>query len=328
MPVPPVVAGVPLAQRIEHRTQVGPEHAGERLDQVAGRMFPDYSRARLQKWIRDGALTLDGRRGKPSERVSGGESLVLDAELEPEGEVIAEAIPLDVIYEDEDLLVLDKPAGLVVHPAAGHPAGTLQNALLHHRPSLETLPRAGIVHRLDKDTTGVMVVAASLRAHTSLVAQLQARTMGRTYECVACGRVDGPGSVDAPIGRHPAHRIRMAVVEGGKPAVTHFRILKAFDHFTHLEVSLETGRTHQIRVHLAHLGHPLAADPLYGRRPTRMKELTPTLQDALEGLGRQALHARTLRLEHPGDGTPRQFQAPVPADLAVLLETLGQEDSM
>ncbi len=327
MPVPRASTGVSVTQRIEHQARVSPEHAGERLDQVAGRLFPDFSRARLQKWIRDGDLTVDGRSGKPSERLSGGETLRLETVLEADGEVGPEPIPLTVLHEDEDLLVIDKPPGLVVHPAAGHPAGTLQNALLHHRPALETLPRAGIVHRLDKDTSGVMVVAASLRAHTSLVAQLQARTMGRIYECVASGCLAGPGTVDAPIGRHPAHRIRMAVVDGGKPAVTHYRVLQAFDDFTHLEVSLETGRTHQIRVHLAHLGHPLAADPLYGPRISRIKGLSPELQSALEALGRQALHARTLRLVHPATAEEHRFEAPIPEDFANVLAALAAEAS-
>ena len=312
---------------IDRTLQADRDLAGERLDQVAGRLWPDFSRARLQKWIRDGALTLDGRRCKPSERLAGGEQLRLNVTLEPEGDDVAEAIPLALIHEDEDVIVLDKPAGIVVHPAAGHASGTLLNALLHHRPELRTLPRAGIVHRLDKDTTGIMVVAASLRAHHALVQQLQDRSMGRVYECVALGSFAADGTVDAPIGRHPVHRVRMAVVADGKPAVTHYRILQRFEHFSHLEVSLETGRTHQIRVHLAHEGHPLAADPLYGRRPARLAGITEPLREGLENLGRQALHARTLAFRHPADDRPRQFEAPLPVDLRDLLQLLDQEDA-
>ena len=303
------------------------DRAGERLDQVAGQLWPDFSRARLQKWIREGALTLDGRRGKPSERLAGGEHLRLSVTLEPEGDDVAEAIPLQVIHEDDDVIVLDKPAGLVVHPAAGHASGTLLNALLHHRPELRTLPRAGIVHRLDKDTTGIMVVAASLRAHHALVRQLQDRSMGRVYECVAVGTLESDGTIDAPIGRHPVHRVRMAVVPDGKPAVTHYRIRRRFDHFTHLDVSLETGRTHQIRVHLAHEGYPLAADPLYGRRPSRLTGVTEPVRQGLDGFGRQALHARTLTFRHPDDEEPRRFEAPLPADFLALLKLLDEEDS-
>lgn len=316
-----------MAQRIDHRLQVDLSQAGQRLDQVAGSLLPDYSRARLQKWIREGALTVDGRRVKPSLKLAGGEELVLSAELESEGEVVAQDLPLDVLYEDEDLLVINKPADFVVHPAAGHHEGTLQNALLHHRPALEHLPRSGIVHRLDKDTTGVMVVAGSLRAHTALVAQLQDRSMSRIYECVAEGRITDPGRVDQPIGRHPHHRIRMAVVEGGKPAVTHYRVVRTFPRFTHLEVSLETGRTHQIRVHLQSLGHPLAADPLYGRSVSKIRDLSPAEREALERLGRQALHARTLRLRHPADGGERSFDAPLPQDLLDLLAALRETDA-
>lgn len=301
--------------------------AGERLDQVAGQLWPDFSRARLQKWIRDGVLTLDGRRCKPSERLAGGEQLRLQVTLEPEGDDVAEAIPLALIHEDEDVIVVDKPAGLVVHPAAGHASGTLLNALLHHRPELQALPRAGIVHRLDKDTSGIMVVAASLRAHHALVRQLQDRSMGRVYECVAVGALTADGTVDAPIGRHPVNRLRMAVVADGKPAVTHYRVQRRFAHFTHLEVSLETGRTHQIRVHLAHEGHPLAADPLYGRRPARMAGITEPVRRGLEVLGRQALHARNLAFRHPADDRPRRFEAPLPPDFREFLQLLDAEDA-
>jgi 23S rRNA pseudouridine1911/1915/1917 synthase len=317
----------PKATSIDQTMQAGMDRAGERLDQAAGQLWPDFSRARLQKWIRDGALTLDGRRCKPSERLAGGEHLRLSVTLEPEGDEVAEAIPLQVVHEDEDVIVLNKPAGLVVHPAAGHASGTLLNALLHHRPELRTLPRAGIVHRLDKDTTGIMVVAASLRAHHALVRQLQDRSMGRIYECVAVGTLERDGTVDAPIGRHPVHRVRMAVVPDGKPAVTHYRVRRRYEHFTHLEVSLETGRTHQIRVHLAHEGYPLAADPLYGRRPSRLSGITGSMREALEGLGRQALHARTLTFRHPKDSEPQSFEAPLPDDFQRLLRALGEEDA-
>ncbi len=317
----------PNPTRIDRTMQAGMDLAGERLDQVAGQLWPDFSRARLQKWIRDGALTLDGRRCKPSERLAGGEQLRLAVTLQPEGDDVAEDIPLSLIHEDEDVIVLDKPAGLVVHPAAGHVSGTLLNALLHHRPELQALPRAGIVHRLDKDTTGIMVVAASLRAHHALVQQLQDRSMGRIYECVALGALAREGTVDAPIGRHPVNRVRMAVVADGKPAVTHYRVLRRFDHFTHLEVSLETGRTHQIRVHLAHEGHPLAADPLYGRRSSRISGLAEPVREELEALGRQALHARTLAFRHPADEQPRRFEAPLPADFRGLLQRLEAEDA-
>ena len=315
-----------MAETINIKQQVPAGDAGQRLDQVASRVFPDYSRARLQRWIRDQALTVDGAAGRPSQRLAGGEWLCLEAQLEPEGEVVAEALALDVLFHDEHLLVLNKPAGLVVHPAAGHPDGTLQNALLHLRPALATLPRAGIVHRLDKDTSGVMVVACSLKAHASLVAQLQERRMSRVYETVVHGHPPAAGTVDAPVGRHPRDRKRMAVVAGGKPAVSHYRQLQRFAHFTHLEVSLESGRTHQIRVHLQHLGFPLVGDPVYGRKTPAAKELAPEVLEAVRAFPRQALHARTLRLAHPASDQACRFDAPIPADLAGLLQVLAAGD--
>ncbi len=230
------------------------------------------------------------------------------------------------MFSDAHLLVLDKPEGLVVHPAAGNPDGTLQNALLHHYPELATIPRAGIVHRLDKDTSGVMVVARSLAAHAGLVDQLQARHMSRVYEAVVHGIVGEGGTVDAPIGRHPRDRKRMAVVRGGKPAVSHYRPLAVFGHFTHLEVSLESGRTHQIRVHMQHLGVPLVGDPVYGRRTPSGKSLSSSVRAAVQGFPRQALHARTLVLTHPATGAELRFDAPLPADLQGLLATLAAGD--
>jgi len=303
----------------------GPDVKGMRLDQAAAALFPDFSRGRLQKWLRSGELTVDGRLCKATYRISGGETLRLDAQPERQGEVMPEDIPLDIIHVDDDLIVLNKPAGLVVHPAAGNPDGTLQNALLHFDPNLAVLPRSGIVHRLDKDTSGVMAVARSLRAHHSLVEQLQARTMSRVYETVVSGETATKGTIDAPIGRHPVDRKRMAVVPSGKPAVTHFRLIRRFDAFSYLKVSLESGRTHQIRVHMQHIGYPLVGDPVYGKTKKLMKGSSVAIIDAIQNFPRQALHARKLSFIHPADDRPVTFEAPRPADMATLLTTLASE---
>jgi 23S rRNA pseudouridine1911/1915/1917 synthase len=303
----------------------GPEFEGMRLDRAAAALFPDFSRARLQKWLRSGELTVDGRTLKTTYRISGGETLLLDASPKRQDSVSPQNIPLDVIHADDDLLVLSKPAGLVVHPAAGNPDGTLQNALLHFDPSLDTLPRSGIVHRLDKDTSGVMVVARSLRAHNSLVEQLQARKMSRIYEAVAHGETRAKGTIEAAIGRHPRNRKRMAVVASGKPATTHFRLIRRFSGFSHLEVSLESGRTHQIRVHMQHIGHPLVGDPVYGRSRQGKKGLSEALIRAIRTFPRQALHARRLRLSHPSSSRQVSFEAPRPTDLEGLLAILARE---
>jgi len=295
-----------------------------RLDQAAAELFAGFSRGRLQKWIRSGALRVDGQAQKPTYRVSGGETLVLDAEPEYREDVRAENISLDIVFADEDIIVLIKPAGLVVHPAAGNPDGTLQNALLHFDPRLAALPRAGIVQRLDKDTSGIMVVARSERAHNSLVRQLQARTMSRIYRAVALGDMISGGTVDAPIGRHPVDRKRMAVVASGRPAVSHYRILERFPGISYIEVSLETGRTHQIRVHMAHIGHPLVGDPVYGRSTRRRRGMTDAQHDLLRAFPRQALHAARIELNHPGSGEAVAFDAPLPADFERLLTELRQ----
>ena len=307
---------------IELSATASAEFAGLRLDQAAAELFPDYSRARLQKWIRGGELTVDGRVCKPTYRLLGGEHLKLAADVEHHDEVLPESIALDIIHADDDLVVIDKPAGLVVHPAAGNPDGTLQNALLHFDASLAALPRAGIVHRLDKDTSGVMVVARSLRAHTSLVRQLQSRTMSRVYRALVLGDIVAGGTVDAPIGRHPRDRKRMAVVAAGRPAVSHYRVLQRFEALTWLEVSLETGRTHQIRVHMRHLNHPLVGDPVYGRKP-RQAGLSVEQYEAVREFPRQALHAAVLKLAHPADGRACRFRAPLPADMRRLLDVMG-----
>ncbi|MEJ8569623.1 23S rRNA pseudouridine(1911/1915/1917) synthase RluD [Elongatibacter sediminis] len=314
------------AGRIRLRAVADSAQAGCRFDQAAAVLFADYSRARLQKWIRSGALTVDGRREKPTFRLHGGEVLRIDAEPEPDTRAEAEPIPLDIVHADDDLIVVNKPAGLVVHPAAGHPAGTLQNALLHFDPELAAVPRAGIVHRLDKDTSGIMVVARSLRAHTRLVAQLQSRSMSRIYEAVVRGEMRRRGTVDQPIGRHPRDRKRMAVVPGGRPAITHYRVLTALGAFTHLQVSLETGRTHQIRVHMSHLGHPLVGDRQYGRKPGPVRGLDPRVVAAVREFPRQALHARTLVLRHPADDAECRFTTDLPEDFSGLLARLRGGD--
>ena len=285
-----------MSDRIRLSAQVSPESGGQRLDQVAAQLFPDYSRSRLQGWIKDGSLLVDGEVKRTRDIVLGGERLELDAEREIQGEWQAEAIDLDIIYEDDALLVINKPAGLVVHPAAGHQDGTLLNALLHHAPELAKVPRAGIVHRLDKDTTGLMVVAKTIEAQTDLVAQLQARTVSREYECVVIGVMTAGGKVDQPIARHGTQRQKMAVVAGGKTAISHYRVINRFRAHTHVKVKLETGRTHQIRVHMSYIHFPLVGDPVYGGRLRIPPGASPELIKELREFPRQALHARRLEL--------------------------------
>ena len=308
--------------RIKLRGMVTPGLAGSRLDQAASTLFADYSRARLQKWIRSGELTVNGKTGKPTQKVMAGEVIDIDAEPELQTDILAQDLPIDLLYSDAELLIVNKPPELVVHPAPGNRDGTLQNALLHFDPGLAAVPRCGIVHRLDKDTSGVMVVARTLRAHASLVSQLQSRSMKRVYEAVVWGQIRRAGTVNEPIGRHPRDRKRMAVVNGGREAVTHFRVLQAFGGITHLEVSLETGRTHQIRVHMSHLGHPLVGDPQYGRKPRSVQGMPPFLVDALRAFPRQALHARRLQLIHPEEKRNLEFEAPIPPDFEQLLAEL------
>lgn len=296
--------------------------AGLRLDQALSELFPDFSRSRLQGWIRRGAAVVDGTVLTPKHRILGGEWVVLTAEAETDSTTLAQDIPLDVVYEDDAILIIDKPAGLVVHPAAGHRDGTLQNALLHHCPALSGIPRSGIVHRIDKDTSGLLMAAKTLTAHKSLVDQLQARTVHREYLALVHGAPTGGGTVDEPIGRHPADRKRFAVREGGKPAVTHYRLAERFARHTLLRVKLETGRTHQIRVHMAHLHHPLVGDPAYGGRPRPPAGAGEALLAALRDFKRQALHAGMLGLNHPDTGEYREWHSPLPADFAALLAAL------
>ena len=291
--------------------------AGLRLDQAIANLLPEFSRNRISRWIREGRVVVSGKAVQPKTRVYGGESIAVSPSAEPEDlAALPEAMDLDVIYEDAAILVLAKPAGLVVHPGSGNWHGTLLNALLAHAPALAGLPRAGIVHRLDKETSGLLVVGKTLQAQTSLTRQLQARTVKREYLALAHGSVTRGGTVDAPVGRHPTQRTRMAVVERGRPAVTHYEVLQHFDkHATLLRCRLETGRTHQIRVHLQSLGHPLVGDPVYGK--SRRSAL-----DLLNAFKRQALHAERLSLQHPDSGDTVAWQAELPADFAQLLVDL------
>ena len=293
------------------------------MDQVAAEWIADFSRGRLQQWIKNGELTVDGRQVKPSFRVVGSELLQIKAELVAGGEVEPQDIPLDILFEDEHLLVLNKPVGLVVHPAAGNWDGTLQNALLNYDPDLDALPRSGIVHRLDKDTSGVMVVARSLKAHASLVEQLQTRNMSRVYEAVVKGETPPAGTIDAAIDRNPHDRKKMTVVEGGKPARSYYRLIQRLPGSSHVEVSLESGRTHQIRVHMTHIGYPIVGDTLYGRGPVKKKGLPATVVKAINEFPRQALHARTLKLVHPENGELCEFHAPLAGDISDLIDVLN-----
>ena len=304
--------------------RIPPESAGKRFDQALAELFPDYSRSRLTQWIKSGDVTLDGAIPVPRQIVRGGEDVVLRAESTQEVPLAPESIALDIRYEDADVLVINKPAGLVVHPGAGQPAGTLQNALLHFDPKLTEIPRAGIVHRLDKDTSGLMVVARTLPAHASLVEQLQARDVHRQYVAIAYGAMIAGGSVDAPIGRHPRDRLRQAVVEGptSKPAVTHYRVRERFRAHTMIECRLETGRTHQIRVHMAHVRHPLLGDASYGNGLRLPKGASPEFVEVLRGFKRQALHAEKLEFEQPRTKETVSVSAEIPADMQNLITAL------
>ncbi len=304
------------------------ECAGERLDWVAAQLFPNYSRARLQEWIKGQYLLVDGNPGKPKQKLQGGEELSLAPQLEVQGEWEAEDLPLDIVFEDPHLLVLNKAANMVVHPAAGNYSGTVLNALLYHDSSLAKVPRGGIVHRLDKDTSGLMVVAKTLQAHQNLVSQLQARTVGRYYFAVVNGLVAEDGRVSAPIGRHPVQRKKMAVVKGGgKEAITHYQVQKRFQRHSLLKLKLETGRTHQIRVHMQSLGHALVGDPVYGAKLKTDKHLGAELNQFLKQFPRQALHAGVLGLIHPHTQESMSWQSDLPDDMVNLLSHLERGQS-
>ncbi|MEN4519685.1 MULTISPECIES: 23S rRNA pseudouridine(1911/1915/1917) synthase RluD [Pantoea] len=312
-----------MAQQVQLTATVSESQLGQRLDQTLAELFPDYSRSRIKEWILDRRVTVNGVMvDTPKEKVLGGELVAIDAEIEEAQRWEPQNLPLDIVYEDEDIIVINKPRDFVVHPGAGNPDGTVLNALLHHYPAIMDVPRAGIVHRLDKDTTGLMVVAKTVPAQTHLVDSLQRREITREYEAVAIGNMTAGGTVEQPISRHSTKRTHMAVHPMGKPAVTHYRIMEHFRAHTRLRLRLETGRTHQIRVHMSHISHPLVGDPLYGGRPRPPKGASEAFIATLRGFDRQALHATMLRLYHPISGIEMEFHAALPQDMVDLIAAL------
>ena len=329
MALEPNPAGVAPDESVESLSSsatLPPEAKGLRLDQAIAQTFPDYSRSRLTAWLKDGKISVNGATCMPQRTpVEGGEVVELLVEPERQTEAAPENIPLNVVYSDEHIIVINKPAGLVVHPGAGNATGTLMNALLFHFPELRQLPRAGIVHRLDKDTSGLLVIARSLPAHKTLIEALSDRDMHREYMAVAQGLLVAGGTVDLPIGRHPRERTRMAVTESGREAITHYRVAEKFRQHTLLRVQLETGRTHQIRVHMSHIKLPLVGDPDYGGRLRLPKGASDALVETLRGFRRQALHAARLELEHPATGELMAWEAAIPADMQALIELLRED---
>ncbi|HKQ30963.1 MAG TPA: 23S rRNA pseudouridine(1911/1915/1917) synthase RluD [Burkholderiales bacterium] len=301
------------------------ELAGRRLDKALAAIFPDATRSQLQQWIEAGLVRVDGAPARKRDKLRGGETIELDPPPVREAAHAAQAIPFEIVYEDDEILVVNKPPGLVVHPGAGNPEGTLLNALLHHAPAQSALARAGIVHRLDKDTSGLLVVAKTERARQALVLQLQDKSMGREYVALVHGVMIAGGTVNARIGRHRADRRRMAVTGAGKDAVSHYRVMKKYRAHTLVQVTLESGRTHQIRVHMAHLKFPVVGDPTYGGRSRVPKGASESLLESLRTFKRQALHAVKLRLVHPATGKTMQWAAPVPLDMSRLMEELSKD---
>ena len=303
---------------IQAQFDVPLEESGSRIDQVLARLMPDYSRARLTQWLTEGQILIDGAARKPKNKVLGGEKIVVNAELEPQIDWSAENIPLDLVHVDHDLIIVNKPAGLVVHPGHGNPSGTLVNALLSQFPELEEIPRAGIVHRLDKETSGVLAVARSLKAQVDLVKQLKDRSMSRQYVALVYGHPNKEGTIDAPMDRHRLQRTKMAVVYSGKPAVTHYRVTETTAHCAWVQVKLESGRTHQIRVHMTHIGHPLVGDHVYRQGRPGLGCAAVAARDLIDQFPRQALHAQLLGLKHPSTLEMVQFEVPMAQDLAEL----------
>ena len=312
----------------KYQLSIPPEFRGKRIDQALKLLLPQHSRARIQSWIQAGHIRINGQPVRQSQHLVGNETVDVDAYYEHRDETWEKnPIPLNVVYEDDQIIILNKPAGLVVHPGAGNSQHTLANALLYRYPELEQVPRAGIVQRLDKDTTGLMVIARTPVAHTFLVDQLQKRHIKREYQAIVNGTLTAGGTIDAPIGRHKVQRKRMAVNDSGKSAVTHYRIIKKFPAHTLVRVQLESGRTHQIRVHMAHIGHPVVGDPQYGGRPRLPKNSTESLRKCLQTFPRQALHASKLELRHPQTGDSMNWEIPLPEDMQTLIMELEKHDN-
>ncbi|HVE43939.1 MAG TPA: 23S rRNA pseudouridine(1911/1915/1917) synthase RluD [Gammaproteobacteria bacterium] len=303
------------------------EHAGERLDQTLAKLMPLYSRTQIKEWIDAGHVLVDGSSIKGKTKLKGGEVVEVTIEERPALEDVAQPLPLHIIYEDDAFLVVNKPIGLVVHPGAGNADRTLLNALLYHAPSLKHLPRAGILHRLDKDTSGLLLVAKTAAAFKKLSSQLKNRTLVREYQAIISGVLISGGSVDAPIARHPLQRKRMAVIETGKPSVTHYRVMDRYRAHTRLKLQLETGRTHQIRVHMAHIRHPIIGDATYGGRLQLAKGTSDALKIALRQIKRQALHAFALELVHPTTEQPMRFECELPEDMQTLISILKRDNN-
>ena len=301
--------------------------AGYRLDKALAKLFPSYSRARLQQWIKEGLVLVDDIKLRGKDKLKGGEKIQLTAQLTEEVTWQPQQLELDIVYEDDDLIVVNKPAGLVVHPGTGNKDRTLVNALLYHAPELNKLPRAGIIHRLDKDTTGVLVVARSITAHTSLITQLQNREFIRKYYAIVIGVMVAGDTVDAPIGRHHSHRTRMAVTESGKPAITHYRVIQRYRNHTAIRVQLETGRTHQIRVHMAYKNYPLLGDSVYSGRLRIPAKSSDEFKTVLRNFPRQALHAQQLGIVHPRTGEPMQWTVPLPDDIKNISKALETDNT-
>lgn len=320
-----ITKGLVLSEKITQQLSVDEALSGLRLDQALAKLLPEHSRSKLTQWIKEGKVTVDDQPAKAKQKVLGGEEITVEVEEEAETNWQAEAVPLNIVFEDEEIIVINKPAGLVVHPGAGNSSGTLVNGLLHHCPELQNVPRAGLIHRLDKDTTGLLVIAKTALAHTHLTQLLQERNIKREYLALVKGVLTGGGTIDEPIGRHPRSRLKMAVVETGRLAVTHFRLQEKFNHYTLLKVMLETGRTHQIRVHFSHHNHPVVGDQLYSRLQLA-KGCSEKLADSLRSFKRQALHARHLSFEHPVSGEVVSFEAPLPEDFQQLLTVMREEN--
>ena len=312
--------------KLHLQTIIPEELAGKRLDQALSQLYPEHSRSRIQTWIKSGDVSVNKSYYRQRDEVNIGDVIEINTELKTVDKLQAEAIELDIIHEDVALIIINKPAGLVVHPGAGNPNHTLVNALLNFDEDLGAIPRAGIIHRLDKDTTGVMVVARTLESHTYLVNKLQERKIKRNYQAIVCGQLTAGGSIENKMGRHPKNRIKMAVTNNGKAATTHYRILNKYQHYTHLRVQLETGRTHQIRVHMSHIKHPIVGDPVYGNNKSIRKGVGSSLREVIMNFKRQALHAYEIELTHPVTGKEMKFNTDLPEDLQTLIQALNNHD--